>query len=109
MPQKEGLKMRITFAALAAAAGAAAFAAPAAGDPGDRWKKQWEKRAECDRKLAEARSPRDFYKKAEECNRELAKLDAEQRKEALKSWREAEKKWRERWRGDDGDYYDWDD
>ena len=86
-----------------------AIAGAASADPGDQWKKQLEKRAECDRKLAEARSPRDFYKKAEECNRELAKLDAKQRKEAAKAWREAEKKWRERWRGDDGDEFDWDD
>lgn len=89
----------------------AAFVAstPAAADPGDYAKKQWEKRADCDRKLFEAKSRKDFYKAAEECNRELAKLDYEQRREAAKSWREAEKKWRERWRGDDGGYYDWDD
>ena len=95
---------------------AAAFAAPfaiggaALADPGDHAEKQWEKRAECERKLAEAKSPRDFYKKADECNRELAKLSFEQRKDAAKAWREAEKKWRERRRGDDDDrYYDWDD
>lgn len=91
--------------------GATAFvmtAAPAAADAGDQWKKQWEKRADCDKKLYEANSRRDFYKKAEECNRELAKLDREQRREAAKEWREAEKKWRERYR-DDGAYYDWDD
>src|SRR3546814_784043 len=64
---------------------AAAFivaAAPAAADPDDRWEKQMEKRAECDEKLYEAKSRRDFYKKADECNRELAKLDREQRREA---------------------------
>ncbi len=96
---------------IAAAAGLAPFAigGAAAADPGDYGKKQWEKRADCDKKLAEAKGPREFYKKAAECNRELAKLDAEQRKEALKSWREAEKKWRERYREDRGAYYDWDD
>ena len=96
---------------LAAAAAAAPFVlgGAAIADPGDHWKKQWEKRADCDKKLAEAKGPREFYKKAAECNRELAKLSHEQRKEAAKAWREAEKKWRERWHGDDGDYYDWDD
>lgn len=96
---------------LAAAAGLAPFVigGAAQADPGDHWKKQWEKRADCEKKLYEAKSPRDFHKQAAECNRELAKLDQEQRKEAVKAWREAEKKWRERWRGDDGGYYDWDD
>lgn len=94
------------------AVGAAALivtSAPAAADPGDHWKKQWEKRADCDKKLYEAKSRRDFYKTAAECNRELAKLDREQRREAAKAWRESEKKWRERHRGDDGPYYRWDD
>ena len=96
---------------LAAAAAALPFAigGAASADPGNHWKKQWEKRADCDRKLAEAKSARDFYKKAAECNRELAKLTLEQRKEAAKAWREAEKKWRER-RGDNSTpYYDWND
>lgn len=84
-------------------------AAPAAADPGDQWKKQWEKRADCEKKLYEANSRRDFYKQADECNRELAKLDREQRREAAKEWREAEKKWRARYRDYDGSYYDWDD
>ena len=95
---------------IAAAVMAAPFAAggsAAVADPGDAWKKQWEKRAECDRKLAEAKSPRDFYKKAAECNRELAKLNAEQRKEAVKAWRESEKKWR--WPRYDGPVFEWDD
>ena len=97
---------------LAAAAGALAWVSlggAAQADPGDHWKKQWEKRADCDKKLYEAKSRRDFYKTAEECNRELAKLSLEQRKEAAKEWREAEKKWRERHREWRGDYYDWDD
>ena len=97
---------------LAAALAAAPFAIPAAAspDPGDHAKKVWEKRADCDKKLFEAKSRRDFYRQAAECNRELAKLGREQRKEAAKAWRDAEKKWhersRERW---DGRYYDWDD
>ena len=82
---------------------------PAAADPSDQWKKQWEKRADCEKKLYEAKSPREFRKKAAECNRELAKLDQEQRREAVKSWREAEKKWRERHREYRDDYYDWND
>lgn len=86
-----------------------AASAPASADPGDHWKKQWEKRAQCEKKLYEAKSPREFHKKAAECNRELAKLDREQRREAAKEWREAEKKWRERNRHYDGGYYDWDD
>ena len=102
---------RILFTAAAAALAAPlAIGGAAQADPGDHMDKQWEKRAECDEKLTEAKSRRDFYKKAEECNRELAKLDREQRREAAKAWREAEKKWherqRERW---DGRYYDWDD
>ena len=98
--------MRLSIVALATAAVAAS---PAAADPGDRWKKQWEKRAECEKKLYEAKSPWDFQKKAAECNRELAKLNYEQRKEAAKAWREAEKKWRERQRDYYKPYYDWDD
>jgi hypothetical protein len=92
-----------------ASAAALAAASPVAADPGDRGDKQWEKRAECDKKLDEAKSRRDFYKKAAECNRELAKLDREQRREAAKEWREAEKKSRERNRYYEGGYYDWDD
>lgn len=86
-----------------------ALAGPAIADPGDFRKKQWEKRADCDKKLYEATSRREFNKTAAECNRELAKLSREQRVETAKAWREAEKKWRERWKDDDGRYYDWDD
>lgn len=100
--------MLLRYAAIAAAS-ALAFGAPVQADPGDHWKKHWEKRADCDKKLYEAKSRRDFYKKAEECNRELAKLEREQRREAIKEWHEAEKKWRERHRKFRGDYYDWDD
>ncbi len=92
--------MRFTILALAAVAIAAT---PAGADPGDHYKKQWEKRADCDKKLYEAKRQRDFYQKAAECNRELRKLSLEQRRESAKAWREAEKKWRER------PYYDWDD
>ena len=95
----------MTIAALLAGAGAV----PAAADPGDQWNEQWKIRAECDKKLYEGKSRRVFYKKAEECNRELAKLEREQRREAIKEWHEAEKKWRERHRKFRGDYYDWDD
>src|SRR5918993_5014999 len=41
-----------------------ALGGAASADPGDQWKKQWEKRAECDKKLYEAKSARDFHKKA---------------------------------------------
>ena len=65
---------------------------------------------QCEKKLFEAKSPHDFHKKAAECNRELAKLNWEQRKEAAKHWREAEKKWRERRRGYGYyPYHRWDD
>lgn len=102
--------MKRILLAAAVAAAPLAIGGAASADPGDHWEKQWEKRADCEEKLYEAKSPRDFYKKAAECNRELAKLDREQRKEAAKAWREAEKKWRERQRDDwDGRYYDWDD
>jgi hypothetical protein len=100
--------MFLRFIALATAVLVAA-PTPAGADPGDQWEKQWEKRAECDKKLYEAKSRRDFHQKAAECNRELAKLDREQRKEAAKEWREAEKKWRERNGYHDGGYYDWHD
>lgn len=100
---------RMMFSAAAAAMASVSLAGAAQADPGDRYEKQWEKRAECDKKLYEAKSRRDFYKKANECNRELAKLSREQRREAAKEWREAEKKWRERHREWRGDYYDWDD
>jgi hypothetical protein len=73
---------------IAAAALAAPFASGGAAmaDPGDHSKKQWEKRAKCEKKLYEAKSPRDFHQKLAECNRELAKLGWEQRKEAAKHW-----------------------
>ncbi|MDP9423567.1 MAG: hypothetical protein M3Q19_12190 [Pseudomonadota bacterium] len=101
---------RITLAAAAMAVVAPfGLGGAAMADPGDYHKKQWEKRADCDKKLFEAKSRRDFYKTAAECNRELAKLNREQRKEVAKEWREAEKKWRERHREWRGDYYDWDD
>jgi hypothetical protein len=97
--------MRLMMIAIAASV----VAVPAAADPGDHYKKRWEKRADCEKKLYEAKSRRDFYQKANECNRELRKLDFEQRREAAKDWRDAEKKWRERHREFRGGYYDWDD
>lgn len=103
------MKRTLIAAAVAGLMAPFAVSGAAVADPGDHWKKQWEKRADCDKKLYEAKSRRDFYKAAAECNRELAKLDREQRKEAAKSWREAEKKWRERQRDYYGSYYDWDD
>jgi hypothetical protein len=100
--------MMLRLSGIGAAAMVAA-SSPAAADPGDHAKKQWEKRADCDKKLYEAKSRRDFYKKAQECNRELAKLNWEQRRETAKHWRESEKKWRERNRYDGDRYYDWND
>lgn len=101
--------MLLRSVAIGVAAALVVTAAPAVANPGDHWEKQWEKRAACDKKLYEAKSRRDFDKAADECNRELAKLDREQRREAAKDWREAEKKWRERYRDYDGPYYHWDD
>ena len=100
---------RIILAAAAAAAAALplAIGGAAHADPGDYAKKKWEKRADCEKKLSEADSRREFAKVAAECSRELAKLDREQRQETLKAWRESEKKWRERHGGYDGGYYPW--
>lgn len=90
-----------------------AASAPVSADPGDYREnyreKRWEKLEDCDKKLYEAKSRRDFNQKAAECDRELAKLDGERRREAAKEWREAEKRWRERNRDYDGEYYPWDD
>ncbi len=70
---------------------------PAQADPGDEWRKQFEIRAECDKKLYEAKSRREFAKELRECRKKLAEWDAKQREEAYKAWAEREKKWRERW------------
>ena len=99
--------MKYLILAVASLAAPFALGGAATADPGDYAKKQWEKRADCDKKLYEAKSARDFYKTAAECNRELAKLNREQRKEAAKAWREAEKKWR--WPKYDGPVFEWDD
>ena len=101
--------MKFILSAAAIAAIPFAIGGAASADPGDHAKKVWEKRADCEKKLYEAKNQRDFYKTAAECNRELAKLSAEQRKDAAKAWREAEKKWRERRSEWKGGYYDWDD
>ncbi|WP_447953386.1 hypothetical protein [Sphingopyxis chilensis] len=86
---------------------------PAAADPGDYRedyrKKHWETVADCDKKLDEAKARREFRQKAFECDRELAKLDDERRREAAKKRREAEKKWRERHHDGPNDDYGWDD
>ena len=89
---------RILFAA-AAAGLMAPFAngGAAVANPGDEWHKQFEIRAECDKKLAEADSRREFHKELRECRKKLAEWDAKQREEAFKAWHEREKKWRERW------------
>ena len=89
----------MTVAALLAGAGAV----PAAADPGDQWNEQWKIRAECDKKLYEAKSRRDFYKERRECGKKLAEWRGKQREEAIKELREAEKKWVER------RYERWDD
>lgn len=86
---------------------------PAVADPGDyRYdyrKKHMETRADCDKKLYEAKDRREYRQKAAECDRELAKLDLERRREAAKERHEAEKKWRERDRDDRRHADHWDD
>ena len=69
----------------------------AIANPGDEWRKQFEIRAECDKKLTEAKSRREFHKELRECRKKLAEWDSKQREEAFKAWQEREKKWRERW------------
>jgi transposase len=89
---------RIVFAAAAAGLIAPFLAGGAAlADPGDQWREQFKIRAECDKKLDEAKSRREFYKELRECNKKLAEWDSKQREEAFKAWQEREKKWRERW------------
>lgn len=79
---------------MAAAAALVAPVAPGAAlaDPGDEWRKQFEIRAKCDEKLAEAKSRREFHKELRECNKKLAEWQAKQREEAFKAWQEVEKK-----------------
>ena len=91
--------------ALAAAVAAAplAIGGAAIADPGDEWRKQFEIRADCDKKLAEADSRRKYREELRVCNRKLAEWSAKQREEAFKARQEAEKKWRERRFGDDDD------
>lgn len=85
--------------AVAAAGLMAPFAigGAAMANPGDEWRKQFEIRAECDKKLAEADSRREFHKELRECRKKLAEWNFKQREEAFKAWAEREKKWRERW------------
>ena len=89
----------ITRIAIAAALFAAPFALgrAASANPGDEWREQFKIRAECDKKLGEAKNRREFRKELAECNKKLAEWDFKQREEALKAWRESEKTWRERW------------
>ncbi len=79
---------------------------PAVANPGDYLydyrKKHMETVADCDKKLDEAKDRREYRQKALERDRELAKLDHERHREAAKERSEAEKKWRERYRDDDG-------
>ena len=77
-------------------------------EPGNQWREQAKIRAKCDEKLAEAESAREFNKELRECNKKLAELHGKQREEALKAWRKAEEKSRERWRDRD-DWDEWDD
>lgn len=95
--------MILRLLAAASVTALALSAAPASADPGDFDKKLWEKRADCDKKLAEADSRRDFEKTMRECDRELAKLHAEQRGEIAKARREAYKKWHKDGFGRDDD------
>ena len=89
---------RITLAAVAAGLIAPfALGGAANANPGDEWRKQYKIRAECDKKLGEAKSRREFHKELRECRKKLAEWDSKQREEAFKAWQEREKKWRERW------------
>ncbi len=95
---------RIIFAA--AAAGLIApfgLGSPAMADPGDNWREQWKIRAECERKLSEAKNGSDFRSELRECNKKMSEWSGKERAEAIKSWQRAEKKWRERWRDHDDD------
>jgi hypothetical protein len=103
------MKRIIIAAAAAGLAAPFAFGGAAVADPGDHWKKQWEIRAECDKKLAKAKSAREFRKETAECNKKLAEWSFKQREEGAKAWRKAEKKWRERQREYAGRYYRWGD
>lgn len=103
------MKRIVLAAAVAGLAAPVALGGAAMADPGDHWREQWKIRAECDKKLAEAKSRHEFYKEAAECDKKLAEWDAKQREEAIKAWRESEKKWRERHREWAGPYYEWDD
>lgn len=84
---------RITLAAVAVALIAPfALGGAAMADPGDEWRKQFEIRAECDKKLYEAKNRREYRKELYECRKKLAEWDRKQREEAFKAWQEYEKK-----------------
>ena len=69
-----------------------AIGGAAIANPGDEWRKQFEIRAECDKKLYEAKSRREFHKELRECRKKLAEWDSKQREEAFKAWQEREKR-----------------
>lgn len=93
---------RIAF--MAGAVCSLAFTASAAhADPNDYRENRANKVADCDKKLREAHSRREYREKAEECDRELAKFDrewAEKRREQYRDRRD---------NGGRRDYDDWDD
>jgi len=100
--------MKMMFLAAAAAGLALPFAAAgtAVANPGDEWRKQFEIRAECDKKLREADSRREFNKEIRECEKKLAEWRYKVREESAKARYEAEKKWLERQKKLAEDYYD---
>lgn len=100
--------MKRILLAAAAAALAAQFAVPqvASANPGDEWRKQFEIRAECEKKLAEADSRREFHKELRECEKKLAEWRYKVREESAKARYEAEKQWLERQKKLAERYYD---
>jgi hypothetical protein len=108
------MKRILLVAVVAGLVAPVALPQAASAGPGKPYKykpyktKALEKRAQCDRKLAEAKSYADFLKKADQCNRELARLSFDQRNEAAKEWSKREKEWRKNHRYYVGTYYRWD-
>jgi len=100
------MKRIILAAAAAGLAAPLAIGGAAAANPGDEWRKQFEIRAECEKKLAEADSRREFHKELRECEKKLAEWRYKQREEAAKARYEAEKQWLERQKKLAERYYD---
>ncbi|MDJ0641412.1 MAG: hypothetical protein QNJ15_01215 [Erythrobacter sp.] len=75
-------------------------AGPAFADDDDYYENRANKVADCDKKLREAQSRREYYEKLEECDRELAKFDRE--------WAEKRREERRK-RRNERRYRDWDD